>query len=73
MRDRYVGEGTTVIGEKVDSELCLEGQARVYWVKKDGIKLIIPGKVSNICKGTKCETPVTFGELYVKLFCIAAA
>lgn len=38
-RDPYLGEGTTVVRDKVDTELCLEGQARVYWVKKGGIKI----------------------------------
>lgn len=39
MRDPYLGEGTTVIRKKVDTELWLEGQARLYWARNDGIKI----------------------------------
>lgn len=39
MKEAYLAEGTIVIREKVDSELCLERQARVYWVKKGGSKI----------------------------------
>ena len=44
-----------MIRKKVDTELCLEGQARVYWVRNDGIKIDYSKKVSSICKGTKHE------------------
>lgn len=39
MKETYLVEGMIVIREKVDTELCLERQARVYWVKKGGIKI----------------------------------
>lgn len=58
-----------MIREKVDSELCWEGQARIYWVKKGGIRRDYSRQSEQHPQGTKCGTLVIFGELYVQLFC----
>jgi hypothetical protein len=63
-----------VIKGKVDNELCLERQVRIFWMKKGRIKIgysRLKGAAS--AKHQSIRYHVTFGELHVNWFCIAGA